>query len=788
MINNILVEVLRDLEKGSTKSAYKNGQIINEIAMRLYQKNDLNPDEVEDLKNVLYICNIMYNDTDNALIIIEDGIYDLLLEKYKTYDKNFQVGSKVIHFNPTENKNVEGLKDNKIREAIVFISNEDKDKLDNMTYFRPFIGNIGIEFNNNYPVRNYEINNDYIGKRLHDTAHEHPELIGTLDKCKFVLNDNAIERGVYNDQNVKILERDFFLNHINRGVLNMNDEFDMVMELKYDGVSVEADCTDTIISARSRGDTETDKAADFTPLLQGYRFPNRKPDDAVVGVKFEAIMTMYDLHRFNLAKGYNYKNCRSAIVGLMSSSDAYLYTDFITLIPLAVEQSIFDTVCDGDRVKELEYLKKNFSSKGIIPNYAISHGNYIEQLANIYLFLTEAEYSRQWIPFMYDGIVVSYTDKKIRNALGRENFINKYSMAIKFNPLKKQTVFRGYTYTVGQDGSITPMIHYDPVEFYGTIHPKSSGHSYARFKELELRIGDIIDVEYVNDVMPYVTKTFNEHNRQNAKSIPPEQFPTLCPDCGCKLVISDSGKSVKCVNLECGSRQISRMVNMCAKLGLNGFGESTIRQLKANSLESLVISTMKDMEGHVLKLCGFGDTECSNIMNEMARVMHDKSITDADWVGALGFDNISNKTWKQILSNIKLKDLNTLLMNRDYDKAKAILTNIKGIGMATVDTIISEYEFFKDDILFILGYINPAEYVASSGKVIRATGFRDGELFRHLRSLGCDADDNSSVTRNTDILLVPSANFSSTKTVKAMQYGVNIVPVSDFKDNISSYI
>ena len=127
-------------------------------------------------------------------------------------------------------------------------------------------------------------------------------------------------------------------------------------------------------------------------------------------------------------------------------------------------------------------------------------------------------------------------------------------------------------------------------------------------------------------------------------------------------------------------------------------------------------------------------------------------------------------------------------MNMEYDKVRAILSQIKGIGTATIETLISEYEFFKDDILFILGYINPTPYVATNGKVIRATGFRDGELFKKLRSLGCDADDNGSLTRNTDILLVPAPNFSSTKTAKAMQYGVTIVDVNEFKNNISSYI
>ena len=78
-------------------------------------------------------------------------------------------------------------------------------------------------------------------------------------------------------------------------------------------------------------------------------------------------------------------------------------------------------------------------------------------------------------------------------------------MAVKFDPWEKQTIFRGYTYEVGQHGNITPMIHYDPVEFMGTIHTKSTGSSLNRFNNLGLKYGDIINVTYVNDVMPYVS-------------------------------------------------------------------------------------------------------------------------------------------------------------------------------------------------------------------------------------------------------------------------------------------
>jgi hypothetical protein len=106
-------------------------------------------------------------------------------------------------------------------------------------------------------------------------------------------------------------------------------------------------------------------------------------------------------------------------------------------------------------------------------------------------FYDEAIVARNYLDFMFDGIVVSYTDENLRARLGRQNFINKYSMAVKFPALRKETIFIGYTYEVGQHGQITPMIHYNPVEFNGTIHTKSSGSSLKRFNDLALKVGDL---------------------------------------------------------------------------------------------------------------------------------------------------------------------------------------------------------------------------------------------------------------------------------------------------------
>lgn len=785
MSDVIINNILNDLRSGSTKLAYDNKRYLNDYAVMLYNKASLSQDELEDFKNIILICNITYNDTDKELLPIEDGIYDLLLEKYKEYDPNFQVGAEVINFRPSHG--AMPVNSNEMRQAIVF---EEKPR----SYFTDSIiidETKYLDYRDFY-TRGESTQSEYITKRLHDTTHNHPELVGTLDKCKFVLEKDAMARGVYYDANVKIVERDFFQDHIKRGIIRYDQIFDIVLELKYDGISIEADCTDVVVSARSRGDTGIGKAADLTPILGGYRFPHRTPGAPMVGVKFEAIITQYDLPYFNAAKGYEYKNCRSAIVGLFSSSDAWKYRDFITLVPLAVEKKVYEDVCYSDRVREIEFINKEFISKGCPLRYTVVRGNYIENLAWINLFTQDAESSRSWVPFMYDGIVVSYRDDIIRRTLGRENYINKYSIAVKFNPLKKETIFRGYTYTIGQDGSVTPMIHYDPVEFYGTIHTKSSGHSFARFKELDLHIGDIISVEYVNDVMPYVYKPFNQYNVDNDMKTLPEPFPRVCPLCGSTIEISDTGKSARCTNPNCSGRQLSRMVNMFAKLGLDGFGEATVVQLGYTHLKDMMMDIINSNNGtNILAAKGFGPVESANIIEQLTRLLTEP-ITDAKLLGSIGFTGISTKTWKLILSKINYETLRLMLDTTDifpdsYNKAVETLSAIKGIGPATAATIAREFWFFKQDIDYMVFNGAIIRYAPKNGKIVKLSGTRDKGLVKFLTDNGFNVSVDGSVTKDTNLLVVPVDGFTSNKTKLAESYGIPIVTVEEIVNNVDNY-
>ena len=762
----------------------ENIRLLNNRALEIYNIPELSNTEVEDLKKIIMIANVLYNRTDMSILPIEDGFYDLLLEKYKKYDSKFQVGSAIVDFRNF----IENDIDNPIKVAkqvISFVKHEEKDELHQDIFNKINIDNRKFIDSRDFYKNVVSFDNEYITKREHNTEHNHPDLVGTLDKCKFVLNQDAINAGVFNDANVKVLERDFFQKHIEEGIINPNKEYTIICELKYDGVSVEADCGLEVISARTRGDTGIGVASDISSLLKGYTFKhaNCMIGEDPLGVKFEAIMTKSNLAKFNKLRGRSYVNCRTAIIGLFGASDGYLYRDLITLIPLSVDRNQIHL---DNRIQEIELLNKVFITNGEPLRYCVFTGTINELLFFIKAFLDEAKYSKDYIDFMYDGIVVTYLDESIREKLGRKNSINKYQMAVKFDPLEKQTIFRGYTYEVGQHGTVTPMIHYDPIEFLGTIHTKSSGSSYSRFKELDLKLGDYISVRYVNDVMPYVSRVECRHNRENTN--PVIEFPTKCPVCGSNLVFSDSGKSAMCSNINCKARNISRMVNMFDKLNIKGFAQATFEAIpEIDHLYKFYSDNIPDLKERL------GVADSNKLINELSNLLSGDTY-DYIWMGSLGFTGIARKKWQQILLNITVSELNNMYTESNSDPLLfrlALNKRLPGIGEITLNVIANEWGFFKDDIELLLSKNMMKDSIGcSDAKMqIRFTGCRNQQLVEQLNIKGYDIDGNSSVTKKTDILLIPYEGFTSTKVEKAKSNpNIKIIPIDEFINNMNKYI
>ena len=729
-------------------------------AIELINKQDnWNFEDVEIAHLILQVSEIMYNNTSLTILPLDDGVYDQLLVAYKRYDPNFQVGAKPIAFKEYDQKQNTAQEKKLLYRAIT-----SREKENNL-----FIEDIlkqNTPMSDIRPRTLYTLRRPPITKRLINTKHNYPELVGTLDKCKFVLNNDAYAQGVIDNPSVQVFERDFIHPCLVTGVIEPEEEFQMIGELKYDGVSVEAEvCGDKIISALSRGDTADDVATDLTPILSGYKFYNasKVPTDISFGIKFEAIITLRNLELLANLRGKHYKNARNAIIGLFGSSDAYRYIDYITLIPLSTSLKM-------DRIDELIFLNKYYSC-GQYNRFSVFYGNYQSILFQVKQFTEAADLSRKVLPYMIDGVVISFTDPLKKSLLGRANSVNKYQMAIKFNPKEVRTIFLGYSYNIGKSGEVIPMVHFKPAEFIGTVHTKQTVHSFQRFKELSLCIGQEIDVKYVNEVISYITKPDTPHNRYIAETVGPESFIDTCPFCGSKIEISDSMKSARCPNIHCHERKIMRMVDMIDKLGFKDFSEETVRDLDLTEFSRLVTPYDRDYLVSVLgPVTAAKFAECQN--NLLVNPIPDYKI-----MAALSFEVMAEEKWKRILKQYSLSYLFSISQFQLTD----CLGKIKGVGPETISAVVEGFANYRDDVKFVMSnlhVINSSE-VAELPKVA-ITGMRDPSIIEMLRSQGYDCSDKYGVTKEIVMLITNDYNSTSGKMEKAKKYGIPIMTVSDF--------
>lgn len=727
----------------------------------------------DDLDTLMRLFNIIYNNFD-AEPLIDDGIYDMMMNMYKTiYPNAYQVGADFVPLNFESEKN----NMDKPRKDYYYpfkVLDESRKPVENWLFADQLFDQppVNPAFYEITPPTSYP---EYKSKTI-NANRRYRKLSGTLDKCKFTLIKEVLESNpdMLNDPTIKIFERDFLGKLTSMGYLNPND-ITLLLELKMDGFSVECDVTDKIIGARSRGDANLDLADDLTTIFKDYEFPRAVPVTESFGMLFECVITKTNLEIVGRYKGKKYKNARNGVIGIMKGIDAYRFRDYITLVPLK-------TSLDIDPVDEVKFMNQYYTKDINLP-YAVVRGDYNTVLYQVYEFVKEAEAMREISNFMYDGVVVHIVDKNIRDRLGTVNSVDQFSMAIKFNPMTKRSIFRGWTFEVGQNGIVIPMAHYDPVEFIGTIHTKSSCHSYGRFQELSLCEGDPVYLTYVNDVMPYLTKNpagyndIDEYFEHVGKIIP---FPEVCPYCGSKIQLfykkDGSADSAYCPNFTCPERQISRMANMLDKLTIKGFAESAVKKLGLKSfMDYLYIQ-----ENQIAEV--MGPTNAENFIKAREKFLS-TSIPDYRLVGALGFSNIAAETWKKILNQVPI----ACIMNDSVSILASKLTAIKGIGDKVVEIIIKERPYFMDDLAMIAHLPNCQITYGVKQKEIRWTGCRDKALEDDLVRRGYVANSKSGVSKSTDLLIVPYTGFTSTKLTKIGPQ-TKIVAIDEFKKNIDWYL
>ena len=127
-----LANILDSLRSGDlSKVTADSVKRINGITMTILgiPNQDISESDKIKMRLIIIISNILYNNTGKEMLVLDDGVYDLLLEKYKNFDPNYQVGAEPILF---DQGRVEEIIEKKTIYTPIIIA--DKEKIDEGFY------------------------------------------------------------------------------------------------------------------------------------------------------------------------------------------------------------------------------------------------------------------------------------------------------------------------------------------------------------------------------------------------------------------------------------------------------------------------------------------------------------------------------------------------------------------------------------------------------------------------------------------------------------------------------
>lgn len=601
-------------------------------------------------------------------------------------------------------------------------------------------------------------------------SHQYTNLRGTLDKVYAVRDDqeraNKSRKSL--DEWIKSAEAKY--EKATGKKIDLND-YDILITPKFDGLSAIEEISEKKNGNRefrwlTRGDTQNNRATDVTHIMHEMNGAHNLDIDGDFAVKYEVMITEGDFKQLNKMQEKPYKNSRQTAVSILNSTARDYRADYLYPVPLrymrkgdAVEQ------IHPDLLEIFPTLRTKLGDRDGIESFA-QNNRYVDIDGRI---------------FRTDGAVITILDPKVQRVLGRENNINKFEVAYKFTEEAAYSHVRDVEFYVSDFGIVTPVVVVDDVYLKGNCINHISLSNYGRFKELGLRYGDVVKVLY--DIIPYVTVDKN-CRRSVGKVIP---FAKRCPTCHHQLDLD--GVVARCMNPECPSKLMGRVLHYCRTLRMKSIGWSTINVLHEHGLLKHGIASLYKLKKERRKieyLPGFGDAKIFNILREIkARTV----LKDYEFFGAIGIEGMSVNTFKKIFDKIPGSSLLKMIENKSWDLMRNVLISVPGIGDNKAFMI---EEFFKDpsNLSDFKRLLKEVTIVDTGGKEtlgdVVFSGYRPKQdIIDYLAELGYEATDRWR--KSAKYLVTPSEFYSSSKVDKAKKAGVPIVHAKNL-DELKHFI
>ena len=566
---------------------------------------------------------------------------------------------------------------------------------------------------------------------------------------------------------------------------DLNEPFEIVAELKYDGTSISLTYEDgRLVRAVTRGDgtcgddvTANVKTIRSVPLkLMGDRYP------ATFEIRGEILLPWAEFDRLNKEREEQeeplFANPRNAASGTLKQQnpavvaarklDAYFYY-------LLGEELPAETHFDN-----LE-AARSWGFK--IPNVI----RVCNSLEDIYGYIAYWDVERKNLPVATDGIVLKVNSLRQQRNLGFTAKSPRWAIAYKFQAERAVTRLNSVSFQVGRTGAVTPVANLEPVLLAGTTVKRASLHNADIIEGLDLHLGDKVFVEKGGEIIPKIVGVDVEARGLLVGD--KVRFIRSCPECGTPLMRPEGEAAHYCPNeAGCPPQIKGKIEHFVTRRAMNiNMGPETVEDL----YEAGYIKDTADLYtleiADLLRLERWADKSARNLM---ASLEESKQVPFERVLYGLGIRFVGETVAKRLVSAFHSMEQ---LEQASFED----LTAVDEIGERIARSIIAYFADERNRTLVnrLKEYglqmsvaeeklANRSEKLKGLSIVISGT-FAKHSLDEYKAMIEQHGGKNSgSVSGKTDYILAGD-NMGPAKLEKAAKLGVKIINEDEFLNMIA---
>lgn len=388
--------------------------------------------------------------------------------------------------------------------------------------------------------------------------------------------------------------------------------------------------------------------------------------------------------------------------------------------------------------------------------------------------------------FPSDGLVLVYDDIAYGQSLGTTAKFPRDSYAFKWADEIRETTLLEIEWSPSRTGLINPVAIFEPVELEGTTVSRASVHNISIMEDLELGVGDVIQVYKANMIIPQIAENLT---RSGVKDI-----PQVCPVCGgaTKIKMENETKTLYCTNPECQAKHLKSFALFVSRDAMNieGLSEATLEKFIGEGFirDFTDIYHLDRYEETIKTLEGFGEKSYAKLITS---VENSRSTTMPKVIYSLGIANIG-------LSNAKM-----ICRAFDNDPQRMMqatveeLVDIQGVGEVIARTFV---DYFSDET-----HRDLFKRLLQEVKLQKEEGEESAQIFENMNFVITGSVEHfanrrevkeiiesrggkvtGSVTGKTNYLINNDVQSASSKNKKAKELNVPIISEAQFLEMLET--